>query len=351
MTSGSSIERPSVLVVCCADIPDPNWRWLEEPFAGTSVRFEFARAYPRNKVERAVRILNLARLRGSFQAVWRARRKHAQVIVTHGPALAAWCALFARILRLRIPIIGHTFNFAELPGSAKRRAFSWMLARIDRFVVFSTMERALYARVFHLPEARFDVIRWGVRPPSVDSPNTAMHRGEYICAIGGNARDYRTLVEAARLLPNIHFVCVMRPHNLKNLDLPANVEVFTDLPFGKAMNVLKHSRLMVLPLLHSEVPCGHVTLVAAMYLGKPIVVTNSEGIRDYVSHGYNALTVGAGSAAALAEASERLWKDAALRLRLGENGRTFAQRECTEERIIENFQDILLDAGFVLNAY
>ena len=32
------------------------------------------------------------------------------------------------------------------------------------------------------------------------------------------------------------------------------------------MSVLLHSRFMVLPLLTSDVPCGHVTLVAAMHL-------------------------------------------------------------------------------------
>jgi glycosyltransferase involved in cell wall biosynthesis len=269
------------------------------------------------------------------------------MIVTHGPSLAAWCSLFARILRLRIPIIAHTFNFAELPGLTKRLAFKHMLAKVDRLIVFSTLERRLYANVFELPEDRFDVVRWGARPPSIDPPDAPLQAGEYICAIGGNARDYRTLFEAARLLPDIRFVCVVRPHNLKNLHFPDNVSILTDLPVGRAMNVLKYSRLMVLPLLHSSVPCGHVTLVAAMHLGTPMVVTDSEGICDYVRSGYNALTVPAGSSEALADTSERLWNDAALRQRLGENGRAFAMRECAEECVTEHFARVLADSGLL----
>jgi glycosyltransferase involved in cell wall biosynthesis len=341
------VKHNCALVICCTDNSDSGWRWLEKAFVGKGIRFEFARASNRNGAYRAVRGLNLARIRAAFAAVSSARKKNAQMIVAHGPSLAAWCSLFARILRLRIPIIAHTFNFAELPGLTKRLAFKYMLSKVDRLIVFSTLERQLYASVFGLPEGRFDVVRWGAQPPSIDPPDAPLQAGEYICAIGGNARDYRTLFEAAEQLPDIRFVCVVRPHNLKNLHFPANVSILTDLPLGRAMNVLKYSRLMVLPLLHSTVPCGHVTLVAAMHLGKPMVVTDSEGICDYVRNGFNALTVPAGSGEALADTSERLWNDAALRQRLGENGREFAIRECAEECVVEHFARLLADTGLM----
>jgi glycosyltransferase involved in cell wall biosynthesis len=350
ITMKSMVKRDSVLVVCCTDASDPNWRWLEGPLAGSGIRFEFARAFPRNRIERAIQFLNLPRVRGSFEAVSLARRKNAQIVVTHGPALAAWCGFFASMVRLRIPIIAHSFNFTELPGRAKRLAFSRMLAKIDRFIVFSTVERTLYAKAFSLPEARFDVVLWGVRPPTVDPPNTPLQEGEYICAIGGNARDYETLMKAARLLPDIRFVCVVRPDNLKGFDIPPNVFILTNLPLGNTMNILKYSRLMVLPLLHSEVPCGHVTIVAAMHLGKAMVVTDSEGVRDYVRDGFNALTAPARSAPALAEIIQRLWSDADLRRRLGENGQAFAARECTEERTVEHFTCVLAEKGLLPNS-
>ena len=133
-----------------------------------------------------------------------------------------------------------------------------------------------------------------------------MEQGDYVCAIGGNARDYGTLIEAARLMPHIRFVCVIRPNSLRGLDIPTNVAVHTNLPFGQAMNILAHSRFMALPLLHSQVPCGHVTMVAAMHLGKAFVITDSEGVRDYVQDGYNAIAVPPGSAGALVDATERL---------------------------------------------
>src|SRR3546814_15688074 len=62
---------------------------------------------------------------------------------------------------------------------------------------------------------------WGVQPPFVQDPDIPRVSGDYIGAIGGNARDYPTLVAAARQMPEVTFVLVARPENLRNLDLPA----------------------------------------------------------------------------------------------------------------------------------
>lgn len=330
-------SSPSLTVVCCAEIYDPKWRWLEKPLESAGVRLEFAHCVPRNALERRSKRFNLARLRGSLDAVRIARRTGAQVIVAHGPTLAAWCGLFARATGLDIPILAHTFNFTELPSPIKRPVFAWALSDIERFVVFSNVEKRLYAGAFHVPEERFDVVLWGAQPPEVETPDTAFEQGDYVAAIGGNARDYRTLLAAAEKLPEVRFVLVVRPESLEGLRVPPNVTVHVNIPYGRAMNVLLHSRFMVLPLVTSEVPCGHVTLVAAMHLGKAFVITDSAGVRDYVRDGDNALTVPVGSVSALTEATRRLWRDPELCRTLGENGRRFAATECTEASIARHF--------------
>jgi len=334
-----------VTVVCCAEIYDPGWRWLEAPLADTGVKFEFASCVPKNALERKARRFNVGRLRGSLDAVRLARRTGAKAIVAHGPTLAAWCGLFARAAGLKIPIVAHTFNFTELPNPAKRPVFAWALSDVEKFVVFSTVEKQLYSKAFHVPIDRFDVVHWGVRPPEVETPETPFVQGDYVCAIGGNARDYRTLLAAAERLPHVPFVLVVRPESLEGLRVPPNVTVHVNLPFPRTMNVLLHSRFMVLPLTSAQVPCGHVTLVAAMHLGRTFVITDSAGVQDYVKDGENSLTVPPGSPEGLAQATERLWNDRELCRKLGENGRKFAAAECTEERIAAHFRGWLETHG------
>jgi glycosyltransferase involved in cell wall biosynthesis len=113
------------------------------------------------------------------------------------------------------------------------------------------------------------------------------------------------------------------------------------------MNILTYARFMVLPLLHSQVPCGHVTIVAAMHLGKAFIITDSEGVRDYVQDGYNAVTIPPRSTSALVEAIKQLWNEPSRCKSLAEHGKLFASKECTEERVVEHFRGWLADAGLL----
>jgi glycosyltransferase involved in cell wall biosynthesis len=139
----------------------------------------------------------------------------------------------------------------------------------------------------------------------------------------------------------------VRPANLEGLQIPPNVKTLANIPFEASMNVLRYSRFMVLPLINSEVPCGHVTIVAAMHLRRAFIVTASEGIKDYAKDGENALTVSAGSLANLIEAIRQLWNNPALCHELGSNGYDFASRECNEERVSNHFRDWITMQHFV----
>jgi glycosyltransferase involved in cell wall biosynthesis len=334
----------SIAVVCCAEIVDLNWRWVAPYFVDAGVTFDFARCSP-NRIDRFFRIFSIARLVGCIEAVTKDQRNRARILVTHGPALAAWCTLLARLFGVKVTILAHSFNFTRLPGPIKRTVFRLAFSRIERFVVFSGLEREIYSKTFGLPIERFDFVRWGVRVPSVEEQESPIELGNYVAAIGGNARDYFTLITAARRLPEVRFVLVLRPENLRGLQLPPNVSAHTNISFGRAMNILLHSRFMALPLSAADVPCGHVTLVAAMHLGKAIIVTDSAGVSDYVRDGENAITVDVGSASSLASAIQRLWEDPELSRQLGENGRSFAAAECTDEQIADHFNRFLLCVG------
>ena len=124
-----------------------------------------------------------------------------------------------------------------------------------------------------------------------------------------------------RRIPQIPLVLVATPANLRGLAVPPNVTVKFHIPRREAEVIVRQSRFMVLPLLHARVPCGHVTMVTAMYCSRALVATESSGISDYLIPGHNGLTVPPGNAAALAAAIEQLWNDPATATRLGTNGR------------------------------
>jgi len=236
--------------------------------------------------------------------------------------------------------LAFSFNFTDLPTGIQRKVMERAFRSVERFTVFSSVERQLYAQYFNLPIERFDLLHWGVRPPRVKGP--PLEEGDYLCAIGGQARDYATLMRAMARLPHLRLVLVATPQSLMNVDIPANVSVHTNIPLAMAMNILAYSRYMVLPLRDNRVPCGHVTLVAAMHLGKAVIATGSAGLLDYITPGVSGLTCPAGDHAALARTIQSVHDDPEMAPRLGLAGQLFAHTHCVEERVVEYFQQFLM---------
>jgi glycosyltransferase involved in cell wall biosynthesis len=76
-------------------------------------------------------------------------------------------------------------------------------------------------------------------------------------------------------------------------------------------------------------------LIEAAAGGRSIVATDVPGCRDIVRHGTNGLLVPPNNPAALADAIDRLLKDAPLRAEMGRRGREIAVNEFSEEKVIQ----------------
>jgi len=265
----------------------------------------------------------------------------APLLVSHGPRMAMYGALAARLRRRRPRHLAYSFNFTELPRGRAQAVMGRALASVDRFVCFSRMERQLYARHFDLDPARIDMIHWAARPPRLDPAAPPAVAGDYVCALGSQGRDYRTLVAAMRSLPSIRLVIVATAQSLAGLEIPANVEIKVAIPLQEAMNVLQHSRFSIVPLGGAEVPCGHVTIVSTMHCARATIVSASSGVSDYIEDGVTGLTVPVGNAPAMARAIERLWEDPAATRTLGAAAQAFAASRCGEDAVVAYFENYL----------
>lgn len=87
--------------------------------------------------------------------------------------------------------------------------------------------------------------------------------------------------------------------------------------------LLAAADLVVLPSISEGLPLAAVEALAA---ARPIVATAVGGTPEVVLDGQTGLLIAPNDSAALAEAMHRLLTDPALALRLGTNGRLFAER-------------------------
>jgi glycosyltransferase involved in cell wall biosynthesis len=335
------MDRP--LIVCCSPNYGEGWRRLGPGITGEDVEWVFFDDRPNFWGK----VFGRPMLRACLQTVMRASSRRAKLLITQDPRATFLCALFCRVLFVRIDHYVFSFNFPELPTGIRHRLMRFAFRQIGEFSVHSSMERDLYSEYFDIPKERIHLRLWSIGVPDV-APDYPLQDGRYVSSIGGNGRDYRTLVEAARKLPDISFVLVVRPDSLAGLDVPPNVKVIVNTPFEQAMNIMRYSAFTVLPLSGSTVPCGHVTLVCAMHLGKTVVATDSAGIYDYVHAGHNGVLCEPFSADSLAQAIATLWADRDEISRLSKNNHRFGLENCTEEKMRSDLAAVLANRGIPL---
>jgi glycosyltransferase involved in cell wall biosynthesis len=95
--------------------------------------------------------------------------------------------------------------------------------------------------------------------------------------------------------------------------------------------------IVVVPVLPTVYPFGITTLLEAMAMAKPLVVSDTEGLRGVVEHGRTGLVVPPGDPTALRRAVRELLEDADARESLGQ-----AAREAVLERFrLDQFVDEL----------
>jgi len=313
---------------------NPAWNWLASalPELAWSHHTRQGLRWPSSEFLRSV----AAAFRTALAA-----RKPSTLVVSHGPLPAVYAGLAMMLLCPGRPHVVYAFNFTQLPHGLKRKVIAWVLRRATRLVVFSSMEKVLYAQHFGLPLDRIDFVPWAAKPLEGNTCPPDLPAGDFVCAIGSQGRDYATLIEAARAVPEIPLVAVVNPENLSGLDVPSHVKVYTRLPLEQVGGILKRSRFMVLPLATSEVPCGHVTLVSAFHASKAVIVTGSTGVQDYLQEGHNGLSVPPKVPEAMAQAMRSLWESKDDCQVLGEHGRSYATAHCTEEAVIQYFRGVL----------
>jgi glycosyltransferase involved in cell wall biosynthesis len=105
---------------------------------------------------------------------------------------------------------------------------------------------------------------------------------------GGNSlRDYSALVEAAGEIDEEVVLATTRVAG----PTPANVTA-GPVPHDRFFELLRSAKVVVVPLEdRDDRTAGQQTYLNAMALGKPVVVTDSPGVRDYVENGDTGIVV------------------------------------------------------------
>lgn len=327
-------NRPRRIAVV-SPFNETDWRWLAKYFPEDAYTWDFHNGalYGRNQLHWARYCLRVARgLRG------------VDAVLSFHPYVTLWMGFWLRVLGKGIPHAAFGFNHGN-----KRFFKGWSravsrvaLPTVDYFVVSSMGERGLFRERYGIPMEKLIFHHFAVNPPAVDTPlpeDIAAMQPYAIC-IGRNNRDLACLARAAEGAP-LRIIAVTGPGGAAGLAAPETMTVLEELPLRRCMNLLHGAAFHIVPIIDNETGAGHMTVVAAMHLGKAQIVTEVENVKDYFIGGAHGLWAARGDAASLRAAIDRLHNDDGFREECAARARTFAQDWLSEEAAARNARDFL----------
>lgn len=248
----------------------------------------------------------------------------------------AFGSLFVRaILGLRKPKwIVFDYGIKSMIGDCKifkQKILKFMVGKSDGVITISPSERDAMKNLF--PRLPIEFVPLGVDTEFFKSDQSVKEENFILSPGRDPGRDVRLLAEATKGL-GYEVKITAREGNVKKLgDLPDHVKRYDFSPL-ELREEYKKAKMVVIALntkggLNDAMGCS--TLVEAMAMGKAVVVTSTETMSAYISHGEDGLLVPEGNEAALREAIERLIKDDALLNRLGRSAREFALKNCSAD--------------------
>jgi glycosyltransferase involved in cell wall biosynthesis len=193
--------------------------------------------------------------------------------------------------------------------------------------------------------ARLAYVRWGGTGDQDFDEST--DRG-YIFAGGRTNRDFATVFSALSQIDRKAIIVAPKDECFPS-DVPSHIAIYRDISSEDFQRLLQGARIVVVALEHAEVSSGQVVLNRAMRSGKPVVVTATAGIDEYVTDGKDAVLVAPRDADDLKAKLTWLLDNPEQRKAIGLaarrtyetsfNSRVFARELC--ERLTTVFQDAL----------
>jgi glycosyltransferase involved in cell wall biosynthesis len=316
------------------------------------------------------RVIGWSGLKGVPRAAWKLSRllDEWDIDIVHAhhfePAQIAWLA--SRIRRKTKFIFGRHYSdlIRNLPG-VKRKVYlaaeQLMNRSAARIIVPSTMIANILVGEQNVDRSKIDVVPYGFASSKysdiAEEERQAVSEqfgmeGKFIVVTLGKltqGKGVRFLADAVVTLknkiPDLMLVYVGEGEERRYLEeligregLEETIKIAgwrTD-----SMAFVAASDIVVQPTLSEAFS---QVMGEAMWMGKPLVITDVSGATDIIRNG-NGILVPKGDSRALAAAIETLYFDPELRERVGNAGKQFVKSELAIENVIELYERSYLDA-------
>ncbi|WP_372617619.1 glycosyltransferase family 4 protein [Falsiroseomonas sp.] len=258
------------------------------------------------------------------RAVWAMLRRRKMKVLLSIVESGAVVPLALRPLFRRPILVMHDSDHAD--WRPRRIVQEFVLPRADLVLTQTHAQAEYLVRQFTLRRPPFYV------GPRIDEaffrPDPAAGPGDYALAVGNDAaRDFSLLVEAAAGL-DLELKLLTRLPVPQPTGARARIEVIDRrVSYRELRTLYAGARLVALPLRQRISPGGMTSLLEAMAMGKPYVLSASSGVTELAEDGVTGRVVPIGDTAAFGAALAELWTDPARAAAMGAAGRARVERD------------------------
>lgn len=150
---------------------------------------------------------------------------------------------------------------------------------IDRFICFSKEECRYYSELFGVDRNKFVYIPLGEGDSKSEKP---VSDEGYLFAVGRSNRNYDFIVDT---LSETSYRLIIVSDTYKKNDIPKNITLLQNCYGSDMLNLMSKCHCVLIPLDDLKISSGQLVILQAMSLGKPVICTNTDGIKDYVING------------------------------------------------------------------
>lgn len=269
------------------------------------------------------------------------------IVISHHPYMTFFIALALTLTLKNKKTKHYAFSFNHGNG----RFFKGLMLKIAKiifkstsgFVVYSETERDIFNKRYDIPFDKLSFCHWAVNQPEVEEyPQDYITDAKpYICCMGRNNRDFETFLEVMEKNQNIKAIIVCPKERISRNNIPENVIIKNNISLKESMTILANSYASVVPLQDASTGAGHITIVSAMQLGIPQLITKVDTVNDYFIDQKHGFYITPNDAQSLSDCLNKLTENKTLQKTISQESIAFANKWLIEESSVSFLKNYL----------
>jgi glycosyltransferase involved in cell wall biosynthesis len=257
-------------------------------------------------------------------------------------------SLFRSFLKIKCPvhIIVDSSSIPVIASAPMLRIMRFASSSIAKIICYTRLQRDFWNT--HIASSIATFIPLGV---DTQKYFPTMESSDYIFSCGRTARDFPTLISAARN-EDYWLIIVTGKDSLTgktgigDAPIPKNVKVYYEIPSSQYEKLLSKSKFVILPLKDVPYECGLSVLLHSMAMGKTVVVTRTALTVDYVVDGDTGIFVQPYDTDDLRDKIRYLLENPKKLKEIGANGRMAVESLFNEQNMARNFAEVLTSVRY-----